>query len=346
MPARIKSVPEDFLVEELPAYEPSGEGAHLFVTFEKRGLTTDEATGAIARALGVPRSEIGVAGMKDKIAVTTQTVSLPFRPGLDEDVMRLELPGILMKRAKRHGNKLKTGHLLGNRFVLRVLGLDATERASFVAALDRIGREGVPNAFGEQRFGRAGDNAARARAWLSGEAPGPRDKRMARLLFSSLQSEVFNQVLARRVADGTWASCLLGDVLKKHDSGGLFTCEDVATDQARAARGEISATGPIFGVKMRKAEGAVGALEEEVIASVVGPKIDLSKTSRLGEGTRRPLRLWVEALEREEQGDSVRVAFVLPKGAYATTVISAAAGGKVASGPEEETAAHTTEANE
>ncbi|HWL86076.1 MAG TPA: tRNA pseudouridine(13) synthase TruD [Polyangiaceae bacterium] len=324
--ARIKVLPEDFVVDEIPLYEPSGTGEHLYIRFTKREMTTDAAVDVIARAVGVRARDVGVAGMKDRMAITTQTISVPFAPERDVRAMALVHERINVLETNRHTNKLRTGHLRANRFAIRIR--EISDAAAVSAAFDRIGREGVPNAFGAQRFGREGDNAERTRAWLTGKAPAPRDPRLKRLLFSSLQSAVYNEVLQRRVQDGTWNSCLEGDLAKRHDSGGLFLCTNVQEDRARAERGEISATGPLPGAKMREPEGAPRALEREVVHEYLGDDIDLTKLVPLGEGTRRPLRLWVSDLrlekEQGEQGESIRVYFVLPKGAYATTVISAA----------------------
>lgn len=303
--------------------------------FNKRGLTTDEAVRAIANALGVSARDVGVAGMKDKIAVTTQTVSLAIPRAADKGadfIARAEtlaLHGITVEEAKRHPHKLRTGHLAGNRFSVHVRGLDPSAVPGVRASLEKVGREGLPNAFGAQRFGRDKDNAERARAWLSGRAAPPRDQRLRRLLFSALQSELFNTVLEARVKSGSWATPLLGDVLKRRSSGGLFLCTDVEEDTRRALLGEVSPTGPIFGVKMMNAEGAPAELEAKVLAERLGQGVDLGTTKALGEGTRRSLRLWVDDLRVEsvpadgEQQASLRVYFVLPKGAYATTVIGA-----------------------
>lgn len=335
--ARIKQCPEDFVVEEIPVYEPTGEGEHLFLRFTKRELTTDEAVRAIARALGAKQRDVGVAGLKDKVGITTQTISLPVPrgPGAESFVDRarsLSLPGITVHDARRHGNKLKTGHLQGNRFTIRVSGIDPSQVEQVAASLERVGREGLPNAFGPQRFGRAKDNAENARAWLSGRAAGPSDPRLRRLLWSALQAELFNAVLDERVADGTWRTPLLGDLVKRRTSGGLFLCADVQVDQERAERGEVSPTGPIFGVKMRSPEGEPARLEQRILSTRLGENVELEATRHLGEGTRRALRLWVEDLkvtrsaepDRREQEASIGVYFVLPKGAYATTVLSSA----------------------
>ena len=344
---RIKDAPEDFVVEELPAYEASGTGDHLFVRFTKTGLTTDDAVKAIAGAAGVATRDVGVAGLKDKAGVTTQTISIPVpratAPGFEERLLAHSWPGIVIHEARRHGHKLKPGHLLGNRFTVVVRGI-AHDRVDEVArGLDRAGHEGIPNAFGAQRFGRDKDNAEKALAWLTGRTRGPSDPRKKRFLWSALQSSLFNDVLARRVDDGTWRTPLLGDLLKKTDSGGLFECDDEVTDRARALRGEVSPTGPMFGAKMRAPGGKPGELERLVFDEHLGKDFDLARTKPFGEGTRRGMRLSIEGMKvtpmtiersmnrhtekdrpAREQDGALMVCFVLPKGAYATSVLAAA----------------------
>jgi tRNA pseudouridine13 synthase len=345
---RIKESAEDFVVEELPAYEASGDGGHVFVRFTKTDRTTMDAVSAIARELGCDPRAAGFAGMKDRRAVTTQTASLePPRGVTPADVAEraraLAIAGITVHDARPHPHKIRPGHLAGNRFAIAVRGVPAQRAGEVTDALDRIAREGVPNAFGEQRYGRHGDNASRALAWLRGAEAGPRDPRMRRLLWSSLQSAVFDEVLAARVADGTWATALAGDLLKLRSSGGLFLCADVQTDAERASRGEVSPTGPMVGASMRWPEGAPGQLERTICAEMLGEAFDFGRVRKLGEGTRRVLRLWVADLRYtvEDAGDGhgascVRVYFVLPKGAYATTVLRAAVDLVAQAGEDEE----------
>lgn len=331
----IKTVPEDFVVEEIPAYEPSGEGEHLFVRFEKKNLTTDAAVQILARELGAEMRNVGIAGMKDKVAVTRQWVSLllPKKdPAVEQRALTIERSGIRVLEAKRHGNKLKTGHLKGNRFDIVVRGIDPAAFEAAKAALEACAKDGVPNAFGPQRFGKHGDTHEQARAWMTGKTRPPQDARLRRLHFSALQSAIFNAVLDARVAAGTWIVPQEGDILRKEDTGGLFLCTDVQTDRERAAKGELCPTGPILGEKMKQPEGEIRALEERIAAPFI-EGIDLHRARALGEGTRRPLRLVVDGLSvaqvmdptmepAGEQGASMRVQFVLPKGAYATTVLS------------------------
>lgn len=330
---QIKTVPEDFVVDEIPAYEPSGEGNHVYLRVKKRDLPTDVAVRTIAKALGADPRNAGVAGMKDKRAVTTQWISLePPRGTTVEDFLSraeaLALDGIEIVDAKRHGNKLKTGHLHGNRF--RIVVRDVPNPKAFTDEAEKIAVTGVPNAFGEQRFGKEADNAKRALAIVTGVEKPPRDGRLLRLLYSALQSDVFNAVLSERVRRGTWATALRGDVLKKMDTGGLFVCTDEQEDAARAERGEVSATGPLPGPKMMRAESDVGALEDEVARARLGGAYEQAFGGVLGEGTRRALRLFVKEMRVScntvanasgIEETSCTIEFVLPKGAFATTVL-------------------------
>ncbi len=347
----IKRSPEDFVVDEVPAYELSGEGTHLYLHFKKRNKTTDDAVRAIVRALRVERRDVGVAGLKDKVAVTTQWISVPAPPNdpaFEERVAEafagsLRDEGIELLAHRRHGNKLKTGHLKGNRFTIVVRDIEPSQLDDVVRAFDRIRDQGVPNAFGAQRFGRDGDNYERARAWLTGKERAPGDPKLRRFHFSALQSWVFNAVLAERVQNATWNVPLLGDLLKKEETGGMFVCTDVQLDRERAARGELCPTGPIVGDRMRQPEADAFDLEQRIVLPLI-EGIDLRRARSLGEGTRRPLRLHVTEMfhevfatnnassldevsssELRNPGDgksAIRVRFVLPKGAYATTVLS------------------------
>jgi tRNA pseudouridine13 synthase len=335
--AVIRRTPEAFVVEEIPAYTPSGRGEHVYITFTKRGLTTPDAVRLLARALDVDPRGTGFAGMKDRHAVTTQTASFAFPMARDAAaaVAAVAVPGVEILAAARHDNKLKPGHLLGNRFTIALEGVPAGEVPGLTARLQEIGRVGVPNAFGPQRFGRDGDNPERALAWLAGRERGPRAPREQRMLFSSLQSLLYNRVLERREAAGTWAAVLPGDVAKKHDTGGLFTVPldgPLLDDaRARAEAGTISATGPLFGARMRWPEGAPAALEREVLESISPGLGSFEAFRHLGDGTRRPLRLFVAEMTTELRGPgdddaapAVVARFVLPKGGYATTVLGRA----------------------
>lgn len=315
---RLRATADDFVVDEEPAYAPTGAGDHVFARIEKRGLTTAQAVQAIARALRVHERDVGVAGMKDRHAVTRQWISLP-PPSTPEAVLALALPDIRILEAVRHGHKLRTGHVRANRFVLRVRDTvpEAATRAR--AILERLARPpGAPNWYGEQRFGKDGDNAARGRALLRGEHRG--DRRTDRFLVSALQSELFNTWLVARIADGLYDRVLAGDVLHKL-GGGLFTCEDAATDEARLHAGELVVTGPMFGTKMRAAAGAAGEREDAILAAAELSRDAFAKVARIAEGTRRDASIALREVEVRDADGALEVAFALPAGAYATAVM-------------------------
>jgi tRNA pseudouridine13 synthase len=166
----IKAHPEDFMVEELPLYPPAGEGEHTFFEIRKVGRSTFDAVRAVARALGVPPNRVSYAGLKDAQAITCQVLSVQ---GISPDrVMALDLPGIQIVWAERHRNKLKIGHLRGNRFTIRVREVGESALPAAQATLDVVGRRGVPNWFGPQRFGQRGDSALLGRAVVSRDAQG------------------------------------------------------------------------------------------------------------------------------------------------------------------------------
>jgi tRNA pseudouridine13 synthase len=313
--------PDDFEVEEEPAYLPSGGGEHTYVWIEKRDLTTPEAAARLARALGVAPGEVGWAGMKDRAATTRQWLSLPrVEP---ERARAAAVGGLRVLDAARHGNKLRAGHLHGNRFVAVVRGCPdgALERAQ--AILGRLVHEGLPNYYGAQRFGAAGDNVEVGLRLLRGEIR-ERDGRRRRLLISAVQSHAFNAVLATRLERGLARTVLAGDVLEKRASGGLFVCADPAADQPRLEAGEVGITGPMPGPKARApAEGSPAAAFEAAAMAAAGidPAL-LAAGGSLAEGTRRPLLVPLrEAEVRELPGGGLRLAFALPAGAYATVLL-------------------------
>jgi len=326
----LRTVDDDFRVDEVPAYPPAGTGDHVFAKIEKRGATTPFAVATLARALGVRDRDIGVAGMKDRHAVTTQWISLP-PPVTPEKVLAATFPegtAIRVLEAVRHPHKLRTGHLHGNRFRIRIRGVEhgAAARASEILA--RLAEApGAPNWFGEQRFGRDGDNAARGRALVTGDIRPGRDRKLDRLLVSALQSELFNAWLIARLADDLYRTALAGDLFHKR-GGGMFACDDPATDGPRIARGEIVPTGPMFGAEMRAPppDSPAGRRERAILdAAELAPEA-FASVRAIAQGTRRDAAIAVTevavgATTDDQPGETLEVAFALPAGAYATAVL-------------------------
>ena len=313
----VRLAEEDFRVEELPLYEPLGQGEHLYLTVEKRGRTTPEVARELAQALGVKERDLGTAGLKDKRAVTVQRMSALFR---GEPPKELSGNGWRVIALARHNNKLRPGHLRGNRFVITVRGVheQALPRAEAICAALR--ETGAANLFGSQRFGRRGDNAALGRALLLRETQ-VRDRFLRRMAISALQSELFNRCLAARIRDNLFATAIAGDVLKKRATGGLFVCEDPAVDAPRVLAREVDPAGPLPGHELFAARADALLREEAVLAEAGVDPVIFKAGGDEAEGARRPYRIPVDDLSVQAAPDALVLSFSLPKGSYALAVL-------------------------
>lgn len=346
---RIKTAPEDFIVEELPLYEPAGVGTHTFFAIRKRDMSTLGAIHLIARALQIKPRHIGYAGLKDKRAVTTQVLSVEgIAP---EQLLALALPAIEILWAKPHPHKLRVGHLRGNRFEITVrdVALDTLEAVQSTMA--RLAKAGVPNRFGTQRFGHHNDSHLIGKALVQGEWEAaarylitsenevarrvqremerhPAEKavaliphRLRKLFLSAYQAHLFNLVLAQRLPE--LGHLIDGDVAVKHSNGAPFLVEHAEVEQPRADAFEISPSGPIFGHKMRRPGGAVQALEAAVLSTEgVAPEAFRKVAGIRLPGTRRPLRMPIAVHQVAAVDERLRLAFTLPPGGYATVVLA------------------------
>ena len=313
-------VPEDFAVEELPLYPASGKGEHLYLTVEKTGRTTPEVMRELARALGARERDAGAAGLKDKRAVTVQRLSF-FTSASAADALAVSGRGFRVLAAERHENKLRPGHLKGNRFRVVVRGCAPSAIGRARAICERLDQIGAANLFGPQRFGRFGDNAELGRRILSGEAE-VRDRFLRRMALSALQSDIFNRCLAHRIADGLFATAIEGDVLRKRESGGLFVCEDPAKDAPRVASHELDPAGPLPGHSLYAARGAALSREETVLDEAELDPRSFPAGGAEMQGARRAYRVPVAELSVEELGEGdVGLRFALPRGSYALAVL-------------------------
>jgi tRNA pseudouridine13 synthase len=318
---RIKVEPEDFVVDEIPMYPPSGEGEHVWILVEKRDLAAHSAVMRLAEHVGIQARRIGYAGLKDARAVTRQWWSLE---GATEDrLVGLELPGLRVLEVTRHRNRIKIGHLRGNRFRIRVRGAPAAALDDVRLNLAHLTKRGLPNWFGAQRFGREGNNVARGLSILDGDLRAARIKipsRILRLILSALQSEVFNRVLRARLAN--YDGLLDGDIAWLHRNGACFRVESAIAERIRAERFEISASGPLPGPKCLAPGGDVAAIEAEAVQSL---GLDVTKLAKLAKGTndgaRRPLRVPLSQVVVEAADDGFVVGFELPRGSFATAVL-------------------------
>ncbi len=309
---QLRRDPEDFVVEELPAYLPSGEGDHLYLWVEKRGHTTAHVARELSAQLGVKAKDMGIAGLKDRHAVTRQWLSIPskFEPRLGD----FALEGVQLLEVSCHGNKLGMGHLHGNRFTVRVRG--AAGMAGQAAQTLALLQAGIPNYFGPQRFGLGGLNAEEGLRVLRGESR-LRDPQVKRFLVSSVQSLLFNRFVSLRLQEHVFDQLLRGDMAKKHDTGGVFLVEDAGAETPRALRGEVSATGTLFGRKIKPLTLEAGALEGRALAEFgLSPELFGSR-----KGDRRLTRVFAQNLSLQPQDDGYTVSFALPKGSFATSLL-------------------------
>ena len=318
--ARIRSVAEDFRVEEIDAFDASGSGEHLLLTVEKRGMNTAYAAKRIAEWAGVAEPSIGYAGLKDRHAVTRQRFSVHLPKKVAPDLAALQAADLHVLDAQWHSRKLPRGALSGNRFVLLLRDVQG-HRNAVEQRLQAIAARGVPNYFGEQRFGRGGDNVANALLMFQGR----RERREQRtLLLSAARSQLFNRALAARVSAATWDRPLDGEVWMLDGSRSVFGPEAWNDDLARRlAAFDIHPTGPLWGAGELRSDGTVRALETQALSD------DESLALRAGleraglRQERRSLRLRPSGLAWEwSAADQLQLRFALPAGCYATTVLA------------------------
>lgn len=314
----LRQTPEDFQVEEDLGFEPEGDGEHLWLWIEKRGINSDDLARQLARLSGVRRGDVGYAGLKDRHAVTRQWFSIQL-PKVELAVaVQWQESGWRVLRAAKARRKIRRGSLHGNRFIITLRAIQG-DMPALEARLAQIAARGVPNYFGAQRFGR--DNIARAEAMARGELRVP-ERHLRGIYLSSLRSALFNAVLARRVHDETWDRALPGEALNLNGSRSFFVVDDIDdTIIKRLAQGDIHPTGPLWGRGDPPSRGAALALESSVMEDC--PEIwRKSCVDANMEQERRQLRLSARQWAWQWTDDnSLRLEFSLPAGAYATVVV-------------------------
>ncbi|GHV01036.1 tRNA pseudouridine synthase D [Campylobacterota bacterium] len=328
---------KDFVVEEVPLYEACGSGDHIFVRIRKKGLSTWEALAAFSERIGVKNRDIGYAGLKDKQAMTAQTISMPAK--YEQALAGFDHPNIKILEIARHRNKLKMGHLKGNRFFVRLKKVSATDAGKLESAIKAVADAGMPNFFGFQRFGIEGDNYKTARAFLDGETR-IRGHKMQRFLLNALQSERFNAWLNKRltishlahsfdwgaiateldidraeakaIKDQTGFFRILGgDLMCHYPHGKLYFAEDLARESERFVAKDAVPTGLLSGHKTMSATGFAGKVEAEFFEDIPAS------------GDRRYAWVFPQELHGKyvQSEGHFELSFYLPKGSYATALI-------------------------
>jgi tRNA pseudouridine13 synthase len=313
--------PEDFYVEEILGFEPEGEGEHVFLWIEKKGLNTQQVAGEIARLAKLPERQVSYSGMKDRRAVTRQwfSVHLPGKKNIDWTPLHNDHLKVLTQT--RHLRKLRRGVHKANRFVIKLVDVQGSQ-SNLDQTLTVMAKHGVPNYFGEQRFGHNGMNVEKAQQLFTGFYKAKRHQRG--IYLSAARSFLFNQILAKRVLDGSWNTVLSGELLMLAGSHSVFPQGDEGELDERLAVADIHLTGLMSGkASALSCTDRVQALEQEVEASY--PELVSGLEQEGLKAERRALRVipgdlrW--RLNKENDGITIELDFSLPSGCFATAVI-------------------------
>ncbi|MBC8238039.1 MAG: tRNA pseudouridine(13) synthase TruD [Helicobacteraceae bacterium] len=342
---RFKQTARDFVVEEIPLYEFSGDGEHLVMFVRKKNISTMEMVGIFARYLGIKNRDIGYAGLKDKHAMTKQYISIHKQH--EEALDRFEHESVKILSKVYHNNKIRIGHLRGNRFYIRLKKVNPTSAVKIDEALKNISDNGMPNYFGYQRFGNDGDNHIDGEKIAKGEKK-ERNPKIKKLLINAYQSHLFNMWLSRRLEINTLVSSfeaaelenllnipleqikklkmqkhpfkvMLGDIMEHYPHGRLFDFDGSDEDLERFNSRSISVTGLLCGNKVKTSSDTAGTIEK-----IYNDTIN-------ADGARR--YAWVYPTEVEGRFNQIEAQyelnFTLPKGSYATVLIEELAKKKI-----------------
>lgn len=328
----IRQCPEDFQVDEQLGFEPSGEGEHLFILLRKRGENTQWIARQLAKLAGVALKDVSYAGLKDRHAVTTQWFSL-WLPGRDDPDLSGLPDTVEILQSARHSRKLKRGGHRANRFVLRIRELDAAQVPD--QRLQAIRDQGVPNYFGEQRFGIDGGNLELADKLLAGEIR-IRDRHKRSMAISAARSYLFNLVVAERLQLGVWNRYLDGDKPVIRGSSNLSQDTDPGLLREQIERIELHPTAPLMGRGRALVEGRSLALETGILQRFEHWGAGLEKLGQHRE--RRSVRFLPRDFGWQWLADDqLEVCFELPPGTYATSVLREICRYRVAASSESET---------
>ncbi len=313
----VRSTPEDFQVDEVLGFEADGDGTHAFLKIRKKNANTEWVAKQLARYAGVRQVDVGYAGLKDRRAVTTQWFSVDLAGRVEPDWPALKEGGIEFIEITRHRRKLKRGALQGNRFKIVVREVDG-DLESFKNHLSQVASGGVPNYFGEQRFGFS--NLEKATAMFSGQLKKVRRPEKSMYL-SAARSWLFNKILAARVQSDSWNRALPGDVMMLSGTQSIFPIEMPDSEiEQRVCDLDIHPSGAMWGAGELASSMEVEVLEKRVVE---GEALFCDGLKRVGlKQQRRSLRLMPLDLQfKQLDQQSIELQFELPAGSYATVVL-------------------------
>jgi tRNA pseudouridine13 synthase len=319
--ASIRQSADDFQVDEVLGFEPDGEGEHLLLHIRKRNTNTHWLAGQLARHAEVAAGDVSYAGLKDRYAMTTQWFSLRLAGRAEPDWSGINNDLIEVLAVHRHRRKLRRGALRGNHFRIRLRDLQ-TDPEALTCRLQQLKHDGMPNYFGEQRFGHDNQNLLRFDELL-GEGRRRRiDSHLRGMLISAVRSQLFNEVLARRIERGVWNHSLPGDyfMLDGSRSGFADDPEDPRLTE-RCRQQEIHPSGPLWGRGRPPVDQQVAELEREALAPFGNWRDRLEHLGLSQERRSLRQRLSDLAWEFGSQDDSLELSFFLPAGAFATVLL-------------------------
>lgn len=317
----VKRTEQDFVVREVLGYEPLGEGEHIYLWLRKKGLNTAYVAEQLAKFCGLPLRAVSYAGRKDKHAVTEQWFGI-HKPGkLEYDWQQFELSGTEVLKAVRHNKKLRTGVLKSNQFELVLRDLSGSD--GIEERLVHIKQNGVPNYFGQQRFGdsryhSAGGNLALAEKMLAGESIRNRNKRS--MAISALRSWLFNEFVSARIGDGHFGAPIEGDVFSLQGSNSFFVSEEIdETLKDRLTKGDVFVSAPLWGGGELASNGAANTYEQQLASRY---KAQCQMLEQLGlKQERRSIHLRPQNMTWELEQSNLVLRFELPSGSFATSVV-------------------------
>jgi len=316
--ARLKDKPEDFRVNEILNIEFSGEGEHIWLQIEKTSLNSSDVIRALATFANIKQRDIGYSGMKDKHAVTTQWFSLWMPAKQDPDWTSFAVEGVRILRTERHNRKLRVATHSHNEFLIKAVDVDV-DPTKLVERIERIQQFGVPNYFGMQRFGYQMANLSRAYEYYS-KGEKVRDKRLKGLLLSSARSWLFNNLLATRVADGSWDKAEPNERVVLDGSNSFFIADESGKLNERLVSLDIHPSCPLAGEgieEFSRLDGGDATIKPKSVDQVFVHALKASGMSV----AHRATRIKVNQFSVSQDDNSVIFSFRLLPGQFATSVI-------------------------
>ena len=313
--ALLKAECADFVVKEQLGYDMSGDGEFVAVKVRKTDCNTSFVGEQLAKFAGISARNMSYAGLKDRKAVTEQWFSLQMPGQPTPDFSQFSLEGVEILNVTRHQRKIRIGSLQGNHF--EILLRNAEETDELKVRLDFLAKNGFPNYFTEQRFGRDGNNLTQALRWANGEI-NVKDRNKRSFYLSAARSEIFNLIVSKRMELDLAQQILVGDVLQLNGSHSWFVVnesEDLAQLQQRLAQQDVLLTAPLIGEEEKSAVD----FEHEIFAQHQA-LFALMRQERM-KAARRPILMHPQYFQWQFEPNGLRLQFALPAGSYATALI-------------------------